>query len=292
MAADQPARARADQPHIRPLELIDLPEAAEVSAAGFGFELSDPAQVRRWQQRLAHLAGTDPDGGFVAESDGRIIGVAQALQRERLWCLSLLAVAPDVQSRGAGRALLDRALAYGADAGGGLIVSSNDPRALRLYGLAGFSLRPTFQAEGTLDRRTLPRRHPGVRDAGEADLAALAEISRDVRGAPHTAELEFALGRGARLLRLGDRGFSVIQPEHGVWVLAARDEQAATALLWSALEAVGNPERPTVRWITGEQRWAIDVVLRAGLQLSAYGALGVRGDPGPLWPFIPTVAFA
>ena len=292
MAADQPARARADEPHIRPLELIDLPRAAQVSAAGFGFELSEPAIARRWQQRLAHLVGTDPEGGFVAEHDGRVIGVAQAMRRERLWCLSLIAVGPDVQSRGVGRALLDRALGYGADAGGGLIVSSNDPRALRLYGLAGFSLRPTFQAEGQLDRRKLPPAHPGIREGGAADLEALAGISREVRGARHTPELAFALGRESRLLRLGDRGFSVIQPEHGVWLLAARDEPAATALLWSALEGLENPARPTVRWITGEQSWAIDVVLRAGLQLSAYGALAVRGEAGRLWPYIPSVAFA
>jgi ribosomal protein S18 acetylase RimI-like enzyme len=292
MAAEQPAGERADEPHIRPLELIDLPEAARVSAAGFGFELGEPAIARRWQQRLAHLVGTDPEGGFVAERDGRIIGVAQAMKRERLWCLSLIAVDPDVQSRGVGRALLDRSLRYGADADGGLIVSSNDPRALRLYGLAGFSLHPTFQAEGPLDRRKLPPPHPGVREERAADLEALAGISREVRGAPHTPELEFALGRDSRLLRLGDRGFSVVQPEHGVWLLAARDEQAATALLWSALEGLESPERPVVRWITGEQRWAIDVVLRAGLRVSAYGALAVRGEAGRLWPFIPSVAFA
>ena len=49
----------------------------------------------------------------MAERDGRSIGVAQALQRERLWCLSLLTVRPDVQSAGAGRALMDSALRYG-----------------------------------------------------------------------------------------------------------------------------------------------------------------------------------
>ncbi len=291
MAANQPARARSDEPRVRALELPDLPEAAEVSAGAFGFDISDPVTARRWQQRLAHLVGTDPGGGFVAERDGRMIGIAQALRRERLWCLSLLAVSPDAQSAGAGRALLKHTLSYGTGTGGGLIIASNDPRALRLYGLAGFSLRPTFQAEGALDRRALPLLHPGMREAGDSDLEALAAISREVRGAPHTSELTFALSRGSRLLRLGDRGFSVTQPDHGVWLLAARDEEAARALLWSALEGVAHTERPIVRWITGEQGWAIDVALRAGLRLSAYGALGVRGEPGRLWAFIPSAPF-
>jgi GNAT superfamily N-acetyltransferase len=266
------------------LEIADLPAAAAVSAAAVGLDVSDDAAAQRWRERVAHPLRTDPDGCFVAERHGRIIGVSQALKRERLWCLSLLAVQPGVQATGAGRPLLDHALGYADGTDCGLIVSSNDPRALRLYALAGFSLLPTFQAEGSLDRRSLPRVDAGVRDGGEADLEALASISRDVRGAPHTTELEFALRGGARLVRFGDRGFAVAQPGDGVWLLVARDEPAAAALLWSA--------RPSVRWITGGQDWAVDVVLRAGLRLTAYGALGVRGEPGPLRPFVPSGPFA
>jgi hypothetical protein len=50
-----------------------------------------------------------------------------------------------------------------------------------------------------------------------------------------------------------------------------------------------------VRWLTGEQQWAIGVVLAAGLRLSAFGALGVRANrsnPAPLAPFIPSPPFA
>jgi len=212
--------------------------------------------------------------------------------RERLWCLSMLAVQPGVQSAGAGRALLSAALDYGTDADAGLIVSSNDPRALRLYARAGFSLRPTFSAEGTIDRRALDTADGLVRDAGIADLDALASISRDVRGGPHTAELESALRWGGRLLHAGDRGFAVTMPRQGLWLLVARDERAARALLWRALDLAVDAERPPMRWITGGQDWAIDVAVRAGLRPSAYGALCVRGDPGPLWPFVPSGPFA
>jgi len=246
----------------------------------------------RWQDRIAHPLRTDPDGGLVAERDGRVIGIAQAMVRERLWCLSMLAVQPGVQSAGAGRALLSAALDYGTDADAGLIVSSNDPRALRLYARAGFSLRPAFNAEGTIDRRALPTADGEVTDAELADLPSLAAISRDVRGGPHTAELESALRWGARLLRADDRGFAVTMPRQGLWLLVARDEGAARSLLWRSLDLAGDAERPAVRWITGGQDWAIDVAVRAGLRPSAYGALCVRGDPGPLWPFVPSGPFA
>ncbi len=292
MYEPRPADIDLGELRVRALHAEDLPQAAAISAAAFDLDISDELVRRRWHQRVGYLLATDPGGGFVAENDERIIGVAQAMKRERLWCLSLLAVQPGVQSYGAGRALMRRAYDYGVDCDAGLIVSSNDPRALRLYALSGFSLQPTFQATGALDRRALPARAAEVRDGARADLEALAAISRRVRGAAHTSELEFALNRGGRLLRLNDRGFAVANPGHGVWLLVARDEEAASVLLWAALEVAGDAERPSVRWITGGQDWAIDVVLRAGLRVSAYGALCVRGRPGPLRPFVPSGAFA
>ena len=83
-----------------------------ISAAAFGVDLADEAASRRWRSRIEHPVALDPEGMLVAEHGGRIVGVAQAIRRERLWCLSLLTVDPTVQSAGAGRALFDRALEY------------------------------------------------------------------------------------------------------------------------------------------------------------------------------------
>lgn len=274
------------------MEPADIAEVAVVAAASFDFDLSAASAAERFHERLGHLLRTDPDGAFVAMRSGRIIGAAETMVRERLWCLSLLAVAPDQQSTGAGRALLDRALGYGDGAASGLIVSSNDPRALGLYGRAGFSLRPAFEATGPVNRRVLGRANPGVREEDDPDLEALEPISREIRGAPHTPELELALRQGARLLRLGDRGFAVAESPFGVWLLVARDEEAASALLWSALEFAEDGEHPRLRWLTGDQQWAISIALEAGLRLCASGALCVRGRPGTLAPFVPSGPFA
>ena len=275
------------------MQAADIPAAARATAAAFELDISLQPQRRRWEERIGYALKTDPDGCFVATNDGELIGVAEAIQRERLWCLSLLAVQPGVQSAGAGRALMRAALTYG-DSTHGMIPSSNDPRALRLYRLAGFTLLPTFEADGTVDRGAIPRPDPAaeVITADDADVEALASISREIRGAPHTEEIRFALERNAHLLHVPDRGFALALPGHGVWLLVAREEPIATALLWSALDLCVESERPLVRWITGDQGWAIDVVLRAGLALKTYGALAVRGRPGPLRPFLPSGPFA
>jgi ribosomal protein S18 acetylase RimI-like enzyme len=266
----------------------DLGAVTELTAAAFAREFGDELEVRRWRERIAYPFTTDPGGAFVAELGGRVIGVAEAIVRERLWVLSMFAVQPGIQSGGAGRALLEQAVGYGQETDAGLIVSSNDPRALRLYARAGFALQPTLRADGDVDRRALPSNHGGIRE--DDDLESLAALARAIRGAPYTSELRYAFGMGARLWRLADRGFAVVDEIGSLWLLVASDEEAATALLWHALAMAEGPTR--VRWITSAQQWAIDAVVRARLQVTAYGALCVRGTPGTLQPFVPSVPFA
>jgi ribosomal protein S18 acetylase RimI-like enzyme len=281
----------ADTPLVRPMLPADVPPVADLAATAFSRDIADEHAARRWREGIAYPLATDPDGAFVAEHDGRIIGVAESIVRERLWTLSRLAVQQDIQSAGAGRALFGHALAYGRSTDAGLIVSSNDPRALRLYAGAGFALHPTFRAEGLVDRRALPRSRSDIRedDRGE-DLDSLAGVTRAIRGAPYTAELRFAIERGGRLLRLADRGFAGVDQDGTLLQLVARDDEAASALLWHALAMAEGPTR--VRWITGAQRWAINVLIAARLEFAAYGALCVRGTPGSLRPFLPSGPFA
>jgi ribosomal protein S18 acetylase RimI-like enzyme len=269
----------------------DLDAVTKLTAAAFSRERGDELAERRWRERIAYPFTTDPDGAFVAETGGRVVGVAEAIVRERLWVLSMFAVHPGIQSGGAGRALLEQAVGYGRETDAGLIVSSNDPRALRLYALAGFALQPTLRADGEIDRRALPRTHSAIREHdGADDLESLAALARKIRGAPYTGELRYALGQGARLLRLGERGFTVVVEDGSLWMLLASDEDTATALIWHALAMAEGPAR--VRWITGDQQWAIRALVNARLELTAYGALCVRGTPGTLTPFVPTVPFA
>jgi len=88
-------------------------------------------------------------------------------------------------------------------------------------------------------RSLLPAVAARVRDDAEPHFEQMATLSRAVRGAHHTPDLRFALRQGGRLLTLGERGFAIAYPGRGVWILVARDSEVASALLWRALEVVG-----------------------------------------------------
>jgi len=282
------------QVQVRPMTEADVPQAAAVTIAAFEIDASSPAAQATWEWRARYLLEQDPHGAFVTEHQGVVVGVAQAVIRERLWILALLTVSPTLERPGGGdgRALLNAALAYDRDTEAGLIMASNDPRALRLYGSSGFALRPTFQATGKVDAGLIPPLHPDITEVPADQLHTLASISRAVRGAAHTQDFALALNRNGTIFRLGDRGFVVAIPGRGVWALAALDEEAATALLWRGLAHVQDDAKTEIIFITADQQWALKVLLAARLPFESSGAIAVRGNPGPLTPYIPTGAVA
>jgi ribosomal protein S18 acetylase RimI-like enzyme len=277
---------------IRPMQPDDADPARVVADAALGVpERAEPEEQRlaRARGRISHVLGTDPGGAWVAELAGDVVGLSLALIREGIWGLSLFAVAPDLQGQGIGKKLLDRAVAYGADARGGIILSSEDPKAMRRYARAGFELRPTVAAAGIVDRSAIPAGLP-VRETGAAGLELAAEVDREIRGAAHGPDLEEMLRHPFRLHVCDDRGY-VVEREGHVVLLAARDEEAAAALLWHAFAQSPPGATVDVDFIAAGHDWAIDVLLTAGLALSPNGALFVRGELGPLAPYLPSGAY-
>ena len=251
-----------------------------------------PEEVASRQERTRHLLRTDPDGAWVAEDNGKMVGVAVALRREGLWVLSLFTVDAEYRSRGVGKTLLGRALSYADGCRGALIASSSHPAVLRRYAVAGFTLLPTLAASGTIRRGSLPAK-PAVRDGDESDLDLAADVDRRLRGAPHGPDLEFLLRSGGHLFvsERGDaRGYAVSR-DGSPRVVAATTPEAASGLLRACLaDAPDEDTEVTVPWLTGDQGWAVDVALSAGLALKPWGALCRRGEVGPLAPYLPNGA--
>lgn len=279
---------------IRPLRPDDV-EGAYAVARGALFAPpagEDEAQLHARQvDRIAHLQDTDPGGSWVAERDGRVVGVAQALLREGVWGCSLFAVDEDLQGRGVGRRLLDAALRHGDGARGWIVLSTGRPAAMRRYARAGLDLHPTVAAAGLVDATRIPDAAARVEDAGAGGLAVADAIGRAARGAGHARDLPSSLRHGARLLVLEDRAFALLGRTGAVALLGARDGAAAQTALWGAFAHAPRGATVSVDFLTAGQQWALPVLLDAGLLLSPDSPVFLRGDVGPFAPYVPSGAW-
>jgi GNAT superfamily N-acetyltransferase len=244
----------------------------------------DPVTVR---PRYEAPARSDPDGGWVAEEDGRLTGCAISILREGVWGLSLFVVHPERQSAGLGRELLQRAHAYADGARGRIILSSRDPRALRAYAGLGLTGHPAFWASGIARDVDEP---DGVREATPDDLPFLDAVSRHARGAAHGGDLRTLWALGATILVAEGRGFAVTRGGGPIRLLAAFDEAGAQDVLRAVLAR--SQGHVAVEWLTAKQAWAVPVCLEAGLELRTdTGPVFTDGDVGPFSPYLPNGAF-
>jgi len=275
---------------VRPLDATDVPAAAAVAGAALPVppEFERPTD-RAWRERrIAHLGATDPQGAWVAEDEGVVRGIALALVRDGIWGLSLLAVDPAHHARGTGTRLLEATLTHDPGVRAGIIASSTDPKAMRMYARAGFDLRPCVSAAGIADRAAIPA---GLRSAPSDDLEAAAALGRDVRGGAYgPGDLAMILDAepGTEIKAVPGRGFVLHDADGSPALLCARDDEAAADLLWSALAAGTRGASVHLDFLTAGQDWAIAVALEAGLALSPEGPLLTRGALGPLRPWLPS----
>ncbi|GAA4758000.1 hypothetical protein GCM10023350_49600 [Nocardioides endophyticus] len=278
---------------IRPMTPDDVPEAERVSDEGF-FELdtrmqriSGPAPERRsdqhravWIERTLHLVGTDPGGCWVAEDETGMVGMATSYRRETLWCLATYAVLPGRQGQGIGKPLLAAAMNHGRACTRGMLSSSSDSKAVRVYRQAGFDLHPQMYLTGTIDRSTLPVVEK-VREGSASDIDLMDSLDRGARGAGHGPDHELML-RTWRLLvsdTTTGSGYAYLNERGQLALLAASNRRTATRLLWAAL--ADGPADVTVSHVTGANQWVLDVGFAARLELHQEGYLGLRGMKPP-----------
>lgn len=279
---------------IRPATPADLPACGEITADSYHrvdlatYERSWPDPVKRpptrtgaWVRRTEAALTSDPDGCWVADLDGRVVGCAISRIREGLWILSSFAVAADVQGRGVGRALLDAARAYGRGCLRGMFASSADPSAVRRYLAAGFDLHPQMLMRGVVDRTALPA-PDRVLEAHGIPRDLLDSTDRLTRGSAHGDDHEL-LAAHLRLLVRDDTSGSgyVYVDDSGPVLLAATTTRAATALLWAGLAATPPGAHVQVRHLTAANQWALQVAVAARLSVHSAGYLCVRGMKPP-----------
>jgi GNAT superfamily N-acetyltransferase len=240
-----------------------------------------PERGDQWVERTLHVLRTDPGGCWVAEVDGEMVGFATSISRELMWILATYVVRPGVQGRGIGKALLAAVLQHGRGCLRAMFSSSADPKAVRRYRAAGFSLHPQMHLTGTLDRAAIPVLEK-VRDGSPSDFDLMDSVDRRVRGAAHGPDHALLLG----MLRLvvsdtsTGSGYAYHAADGMPALLAATNRRTATRLLWECL-AASTGEVALVPHVTAANEWAIDVGLAARLDLVQDGFLGLRNMRPP-----------
>ncbi len=278
---------------IRPMRPEDVAAAERLSSEAF-LEVDrrlarrddpdpEPRSAERgaqWVTRTHHYLATDPGGCWVADVDGRMVGFATSFTRELMWILASYAVEPGLQGHGIGKALLAAAMHHGRGCLRGMLSASADPRAIRRYRAAGFSLHPQMHLTGVVDRSAIPVVEK-VREGSAGDVELMDSLDRRARGAAHGPDHEWLLSEFRLVVSdtSTGSGYAYHAADGTPVLLAATNRRTATRLLWECLAASG--ERVLVPHVTAPNEWAIDVGLAARLDLVQDGFLGLRNMRPP-----------
>jgi GNAT superfamily N-acetyltransferase len=268
----------------------DAPAAERVTAIGFHEldtrmfrrswpdpEIRPPERGANWVRRAQHLLRTDPAGCWVAERDEELLGVVVSFVREKMWLLGSYAVVPEAQGLGLGRALLAPALEHGRGCLRGMFNASSDPKALRRYHAAGFTLYPQMFLRGTPDRSQIPVVEK-VREGTEGDIDLMDSVDRQTRGAAHGVDHELLMQQFRLVVSESSTAQGYAYLDDGVGLLAATDRRTAARLLW---EAIASSDDILVGHITPENSWAVDVGMAARLELHQEGYQALRNMRPP-----------
>jgi hypothetical protein len=250
----------------------DIP-SAETAAGFLGWMLSQP-----------HFYGV------VAEVDGSIVGSNFLDERNPIYGIGPITVAPGMQNAAAGRVLMEDVMARGAShkaPGVRLVQAAFHNRSLSLYSKLGFEVRePLACMQGAALGLKLPGRR--VRAANEADLQACNRLCNDVHGHDRAGELLDAIRQGtATVVEYDGRitGYATIVGFFGHAVGASNAD--LQALIGGASEFVGSgfllPSRNAELF-----RWCLGHGLRI-VQPMTLMSHGLYNDPAGA--FLPSITY-
>jgi ribosomal protein S18 acetylase RimI-like enzyme len=268
------------EPHIRKVRPDDLEEVWRVHVAASndllvrgGRPVTRSADAPVASDARAGLA-SDPDGYFCAIEEGQIRGMVSALVRGRVWYLSMFFVLPGDQGRGLGRALLERALAYGEARGTEVrcTLATLDPRAQARYVMAGMAPRwPIYRLDGDpaavarlktragLDPRELPC-DPGTAEKLTAEVFGHGRAD-DLAHWRGDGGATVAIERGGELAAFAYRRGERIGPAAG------RDETALLQAVTAAAAAGASGGRSVTMRVPGACASLLQALVSCGFRL-------------------------
>ncbi len=211
----------------------DYTNANAVFNSAFGRTGSRPSE-------MAFIQALQPDGQFIAKLDGKPVGLVGMIDYGRLAYIGSLAVLPEHQGRGIGRALMEHIIAQIKVRGPRIMLLEATPAGARFYPKLGFVVDGTtlvFRPQMRAPSESVKGAASPMRADDIPEVAALDEpIFGDNRARVLKAYLELLPGRSFVVRSERDQisGYLFAQERRlGPW--AARGPQDAQVLLRAAL---------------------------------------------------------
>jgi hypothetical protein len=304
---------------VRPDELEICTEVWRESINDYTRRLNQPdlqAEVGPLLRLYTHLQATDPERFVVAtRPDGagsgggvgggeRIVAFAAALQRERLWFLSMCFVRPHIQAAGVGRRLLAEVGPRSTDGTAGeptvraTATDSAQPISNALYASVGMVPRVPLlnliglpeqpEAFGILPSGVTPVPFEQLAREGHDQLAATVDaLDRQTLGVAHPIDHAYLRAEGRRgwLYRGPDDAalaYGYATEAGRIGPVASRDADLLAPILGHLSSAV-TPRGAFAMWLPGTADRAVVATLQAGFRLEPFPILICWDRPFADW---------
>jgi GNAT superfamily N-acetyltransferase len=226
---------------VRRLEERDIDAAVALTdLEAWGYT---PADFRR-------LLDLSPQGCFVAELDGRVVGVLTTTAYGPLAFLGAVIVAPDLRGKGVGQQMMEAALRHLRDAGVRTVRLYAYLNAVRFYERLGFHRE--YEVIRWHGAATAGAGIRGVRPMRPADLDGLVRMDTTYFGSDRRALIAWLAEEFSNTFFVAERaghlrGFIVGNPggtsyEIGPWVVEPTSDRVAEALFDALIGTAGASE--------------------------------------------------
>jgi len=224
--------------------------------------------------------------GVVAEEDGQFIGSNFLTERNPIRGVGPITVSPQVQSRGAGRKLMEAVIERGKDALGiRLVQDAFNTKSMSLYASLGFDVVEPLALMAGKPTGEIPK-YVEVRPMQNEDLSQCEELCKKAHGFERTNELRDAIAAFKPFVAIRDGRITAYSSTVSFWPLnhgVAETEGDMHALLLGASAQI---EEPLAFLLPTRQasfhRWSLKSGLRMVKPMTLM-AMGKYQEPNGCW---------
>ena len=267
----------------RPAGTADIPSVSEVYWSSIldvykrhGFGDTSPAHPVNPFYEFCLLE--EPEGFFVAEEAGQVIGAAFSWARGHIWFLSHLFILPPYQGKGIGGTLLELALQHGITSGAtvrAVITMAFNPASIALYMKAGmYPIQDIYLMRASLkllrnEESLPPLERQEIRSWRSGELDAL---DMEVLDMPRPLHHKYFLGReeaSCSVFRVGGRtvAYAYHWRDGRIGPVSAVEDAPYESILEAVIRLAGEQSDSISLMVPGSNTVAMKIALDRGFSV-------------------------